>query len=47
MPATININAKDLNEKAIKAIQDRFGDADLEIRVHQISDEPSRLSDEK
>lgn len=47
MPTTININAKDLNEKAIKAIQDRFGNADLEIRVHQVSDEPSRLGDEK
>lgn len=47
MPATFNINAKDLNEKAIKAIRERFGNADLEIRVHQVSDEPSHLSNGK
>lgn len=27
------LNAKDLNEKAIKAIQERFGNAELEIQA--------------
>lgn len=44
MPTTINVNVKDLTPQAIQALQDRFGNADLEIKVHQTPEEGARLS---
>lgn len=44
METSITINAKDLNEKAIRAIQDRFGNVDLEIRVHSKTEGGAHLS---
>ena len=47
MGTTITINAKDLNEKAIKAIQERFGDAELEIQVQHSTENVSHLSSDE
>lgn len=46
MPTTITVNVKDLTPEAVKALQDRFGNADLEIKVYQ-AEEDSRLSEEE
>lgn len=44
MGTTITINAKDLNEKAIKAIQERFGNVELEIQVQPGTEDVALLS---
>ena len=45
MPASIHINAKDLDLKAIESIREIFGNANLEIRPISSDDSPVILSD--
>ena len=46
MPKTIKINARDLDQGTIKAIQDEFGNAELEIRVHDVREASARLTED-